>query len=242
MICPLCGHLAHGAPRKLRILRILPPCSPARSFSSRSPSKPRPSGRVAGCSHGRDAAGCAMSHPALRSIHAAIDLRRQPPDRATRRRPALPRMDRSRSGDDRTAAPLRIQRRRSQRRQAGRDEARHLRRPSVRAPVPVHLAAGEAEAAEVPALWEDSLMARTLGRAHWRRWAQLRKQVFDSVNWRCERCGDLAQELHHRDCDRSNDDLGNLEAICTSCHVLEHDRLRGQPQARAWRRLVRDLR
>lgn len=42
----------------------------------------------------------------------------------------------------------------------------------------------------------------------------------------CERCGwqDKYEELprHHKDRDRTNNDLTNLEIICKSCHRIEH--------------------
>lgn len=41
----------------------------------------------------------------------------------------------------------------------------------------------------------------------------------------CVRCGVdniLALEVHHKDRDRSNNDLSNLEIICANCHTIEH--------------------
>lgn len=53
------------------------------------------------------------------------------------------------------------------------------------------------------------------------------------VNWKCERCekdcshnhGDL--HVHHKDGDRSNNQVWNLEALCTNCHTKEHPHMRG---------------
>ena len=80
------------------------------------------------------------------------------------------------------------------------------------------------------------------GRLHWRAWDRLRLSVLDAAGWRCERCGNGPPlEVHHRDCDRSNNDPANLEALCSGCHLWEHDRLRDRPKARAWREFVREL-
>ena len=41
----------------------------------------------------------------------------------------------------------------------------------------------------------------------------------------CERCGYSKLEIlqvHHKDKDRGNNDLGNLELICPNCHYEEH--------------------
>lgn len=42
----------------------------------------------------------------------------------------------------------------------------------------------------------------------------------------CERCGyvDKFQELprHHKDRNRTNNEVGNLEVICKTCHMMEH--------------------
>ena len=87
-------------------------------------------------------------------------------------------------------------------------------------------------------------MPQAPGRLHWRpTWERLRKRVLDSQNWRCGcGCGRLAQEVHHRDHDRSNNSVDNLVALATRCHVLIHDRLKDRPKARAWREFVRELR
>lgn len=42
-------------------------------------------------------------------------------------------------------------------------------------------------------------------------------------NAKCERCGSINNLLvHHKDKDRTNNDKGNLEVICKSCHQEEH--------------------
>ena len=73
-------------------------------------------------------------------------------------------------------------------------------------------------------------------------WGRIRKRVLERDVYRCRDCGaGPPLEVHHVDGDRTNDDLANLKALCTPCHIAAHDRLQGQPQAQAWRRLVREL-
>ncbi len=41
----------------------------------------------------------------------------------------------------------------------------------------------------------------------------------------CERCGfnqEAAIVVHHRDRDRQNNDIANLEILCANCHAIEH--------------------
>lgn len=42
----------------------------------------------------------------------------------------------------------------------------------------------------------------------------------------CERCGydkhEAAIIVHHKDRDRENNDLDNLEVLCANCHAIEH--------------------
>lgn len=41
----------------------------------------------------------------------------------------------------------------------------------------------------------------------------------------CERCGfdkDPAIIVHHKDRNRSNNDISNLEVLCCNCHAIEH--------------------
>ena len=43
---------------------------------------------------------------------------------------------------------------------------------------------------------------------------------------RCERCGyddhSAAIVVHHKDHNRSNNDISNLEVLCANCHAIEH--------------------
>lgn len=46
-----------------------------------------------------------------------------------------------------------------------------------------------------------------------------------SSDHKCERCGFnniLALDVHHKDSDRSNNNLDNLELLCCNCHAIEH--------------------
>lgn len=50
-----------------------------------------------------------------------------------------------------------------------------------------------------------------------------RKKAFRFYGKRCNRCGSEERiEVHHKDRDRKNNDLNNLEVLCKSCHVSEH--------------------
>lgn len=52
-----------------------------------------------------------------------------------------------------------------------------------------------------------------------------RNKAFKHYSPVCIRCGFsniLALEVHHKDRDRSNNDLSNLETVCANCHTIEH--------------------
>ena len=85
-------------------------------------------------------------------------------------------------------------------------------------------------------------MPRAPGRLPYRQWERLRQRVLDRAGWRCERCGNGPPlEAHHLN-GREDNRTEALEVLCTSCHKAEHDRLRDQPKARAWRTFARELR
>lgn len=53
----------------------------------------------------------------------------------------------------------------------------------------------------------------------------IKLRVFDSKGERCERCEYDKKEIlnvHHKDRDRKNNDLSNLELLCPNCHAEEH--------------------
>ena len=80
------------------------------------------------------------------------------------------------------------------------------------------------------------------GRLHWRQWGRLRVRVFNEQGYRCAcGCGEIPAEIHHKNGRRDDNRDENLEGLTTACHLRRHDRLRDQPKAKAWRRLVRDL-
>lgn len=52
-----------------------------------------------------------------------------------------------------------------------------------------------------------------------------RNKALRELNNACARCGYsnvLALEVHHKDRDRSNNHISNLEILCANCHTLEH--------------------
>lgn len=69
------------------------------------------------------------------------------------------------------------------------------------------------------------------------RWQRTRKAYLDKYDWRCERCGRHASEVHHkRPLGRGGapHDEQNLEALCKGCHVEHH--LPKVTGLREWRR------
>jgi hypothetical protein len=53
-----------------------------------------------------------------------------------------------------------------------------------------------------------------------------RKKAFDTYPHRCDVCGYdkymSVLQVHHRDRDRSNNDVANLQIVCPTCHVEIH--------------------
>lgn len=53
----------------------------------------------------------------------------------------------------------------------------------------------------------------------------LKIRLFEQRGAKCERCGYAKQEIlhvHHKDRNRANNELNNLELICPNCHYEEH--------------------
>lgn len=67
-------------------------------------------------------------------------------------------------------------------------------------------------------------------------WLRLSKAYLQSVGYRCERCGRIAECVHHRHYIRQPGgwelrlEWDNLEALCSSCHAEEHGRKRAGPR------------
>ena len=46
--------------------------------------------------------------------------------------------------------------------------------------------------------------------------------VLNLRKWKCEICGEKAQQTHHKDGNKANHSLSNLQAVCKKCHQLIH--------------------
>lgn len=53
-----------------------------------------------------------------------------------------------------------------------------------------------------------------------------RKKALSHYGTLCNKCGYnaniLALEVHHKDKDRTNNSISNLEVLCSNCHAIEH--------------------
>ena len=53
--------------------------------------------------------------------------------------------------------------------------------------------------------------------------------VINKKTKQCERCGYNAHEacivVHHKDRDRKNNNITNLEILCANCHAIEHNKV-----------------
>lgn len=83
-----------------------------------------------------------------------------------------------------------------------------------------------------------------------RRWARVRRRVLDRDGWRCRYCGKAGRlEVDHRVPVRDGGgfwDLGNLQALCRSCHFRKTGRENTarrppRPEVQAWRDMVAEL-
>ena len=89
-------------------------------------------------------------------------------------------------------------------------------------------------------------MSKKHARLHAKRWAAVRRRVFERDGWRCTSCGGAGRlECDHVDLDWRGDpyDMGNLQTLCRTCHVEKTARENTQdnPERRAWRALIASL-
>ena len=66
-------------------------------------------------------------------------------------------------------------------------------------------------------------------------WEERRADALQRARYRCNRCGDLAEQVHHRTYERlGREHDADLEALCIPCHKIA-DRERAQEtQDRRW--------
>ena len=79
-----------------------------------------------------------------------------------------------------------------------------------------------------------------------RRWRHRRRQVLRRDGFVCQSCGTGGPlEVHHQQplaLGGSSDDIDNLEALCTDCHLQAHNYKRPTLAALAWRAATEELR
>jgi hypothetical protein len=59
------------------------------------------------------------------------------------------------------------------------------------------------------------------------------KVAYDHYGKICQRCGAEAVLVHHKDEDRTNSSVDNLEPLCKRCHQVHHDCASNLPNAKA---------
>ena len=78
-----------------------------------------------------------------------------------------------------------------------------------------------------------------------RRWRSIRRELLRRSGFVCQSCGTGGPlEVHHHVTPISrggSDDLENLKALCTECHLQVHGYKRPSPAALAWRSLTEEL-
>ena len=75
------------------------------------------------------------------------------------------------------------------------------------------------------------------------RWERTRRQELERAGWRCESCGAVASEVHHKRPMHKGGaawELSNLAALCRGCHIRAHRRPLS-PAEREWIGLVREM-
>ena len=93
-------------------------------------------------------------------------------------------------------------------------------------------------------------MSRHHTRLNARRWAAVRRRVFERDQWRCVMCDKAGRlECDHitplqREPDQDPFDLDGLQVLCRSCHIKKTARENRRPLTPAelaWRELVAEL-
>ena len=85
-------------------------------------------------------------------------------------------------------------------------------------------------------------------RLNTRRWAAVRRAVFQRDGWRCVECGKAGRlECDHVvPLERNGDpfDMANLQTLCRSCHIAKtaaENRREPTPTEAAWRAFVAEM-
>ena len=77
----------------------------------------------------------------------------------------------------------------------------------------------------------------------WRRWARLRRVVFERDGWRCRTCGKAGrlEADHVVPISKGGDpwDMANLQTLCRGCHIEKH-RPRIDPERQRWLNRLRE--
>ena len=80
-----------------------------------------------------------------------------------------------------------------------------------------------------------------------RRWAKVRRAVFERDGWRCRRCGKAGRlEADHvvpLDKDRKQDPYAveGCQTLCRTCHIAKTADENTDPMRRPWRDWVREI-
>ena len=83
-----------------------------------------------------------------------------------------------------------------------------------------------------------------MSRVDWRTWARLRRVVLQRDGYRCQLCGKAGRlDVDHRirKEDGGGDELGNLQALCRTCHIAKTVKENTQDYRIEWRAYLADL-